>query len=397
MTGSSNPFVSGDSRILTHLAPRYDDIVSSIYRAGSDLEPWLVPLHQIAEVFDAWTVQLLGANKTTGVISFSFEAGTSPPEAALDYVCRYHRIDPRLAKVGPFPVREWLSCEDHFDDAFTEHNPFYRDYLIPYGARYLYGAKLFEDDSTVILIGHITKRGNPNLSSFEKAAFARLADHFAKALEIHRTKTAIAERGTLGLELLEKMRQPIILIDAQRQITYRNMVAGKLLARGDLVYDLDGMLTCRDTACDLDLTLALRALALVPMTIHDGPLPVPAERRSLRLRKRSGQVVAGTVLALRPELVMGSFGRMPQALFTVFEPGAAQEIDPFLLATTFDLTPAEARLAAKITNGVSPEECALALGVKISTIRSQLSSIFGKTGASGQADLVRLIISASAL
>ena len=94
---------------------------------------------------------------------------------------------------------------------------------------------------------------------------------------------------------------------------------------------------------------------------------------------------------------MSSFGRTPQALFTVFEPGAAIDIDPFLLSTTFDLTPAEARLAAKIVNGLTPDECALALGVKISTVRSQLIAVYGKTGATGQADLVRLVLSATAI
>ena len=94
---------------------------------------------------------------------------------------------------------------------------------------------------------------------------------------------------------------------------------------------------------------------------------------------------------------MSSFGRAPQALFTVFEPGVALDIDPFMLSVTFDLTPAEARLAAKIVNGETPEQCAQTLGVKISTVRSQLMAIYAKTGATGQADLVRLVLSATAI
>ena len=94
---------------------------------------------------------------------------------------------------------------------------------------------------------------------------------------------------------------------------------------------------------------------------------------------------------------MGGFGRDPQALFTVFEPGAPVKIDPFVLSITFGLTPAEARLAAMIVNGSAPDECAQALHVKISTVRSQLNAIYGKTGATGQADLVRMILSAAAI
>ena len=107
--------------------------------------------------------------------------------------------------------------------------------------------------------------------------------------------------------------------------------------------------------------------------------------------------MTATLLALRPETTMASFGRAPQALFTVFEPGVSLDIDPFMLSATFDLTPAEARLAAKIVNGETPEKCAQTLGVKISTVRSQLMAIYGKTGATGQADLVRLVLSATAI
>jgi len=121
------------------------------------------------------------------------------------------------------------------------------------------------------------------------------------------------------------------------------------------------------------------------------------ETLSIRLKRRDGRRVAATLLALRPEATMASFGRAPQALFTIFEPGVALDIDPFLLSTTFDLTPAEARLAARLVNGETPEKCAISLGVKISTVRSQLITIYGKTGATGQADLVRLVLSATAI
>jgi DNA-binding CsgD family transcriptional regulator len=117
----------------------------------------------------------------------------------------------------------------------------------------------------------------------------------------------------------------------------------------------------------------------------------------VRLKRKDGGRVAGTLIALRPESTMGSFGPAPQALFTVFEPGAPVDIDPFILSTTFDLTPAEARVAAAIVAGGSPEQCARDLSVKVSTVRSHLVAIYRKTGATGQADLVRLILSATTL
>lgn len=57
----------------------------------------------------------------------------------------------------------------------------------------------------------------------------------------------------------------------------------------------------------------------------------------------------------------------------------------------FGLSPAEARLLPLLLHGSTPVEMAEGLGLKISTVRSQLSSIFAKTGATRQQDLIRLL------
>ena len=386
---------AASSAILERLAPRYDQVVSSIYRAGSGLQPWLEPISEVAKIFDSWAVQLLGVNKRTGVMSFSFESGSAPPEAPVEYLRYYHRIDPRLGKVMPKGKGEWMSCEEEFDDAFVETDPFYQNYLIPMGARYLYGVKLHDDDEfSTVLIGTLSRVGRPPLSAAEKEAFARLSGHFEKALNIKDALDVRAGRMSVGSELLEKMRQPMLLIDNQRRISYRNKSASALLERQDLVYEHGGMLEYRDRDSELDLTIAVRSLGLVPSSTHGDQVTL-LDRKVVRLKRRDGRSVAATLIALRPESTMGAFGRTTQALFTVFKPGAVVDVDPYILSMTFDLTRAEARLAARIVQGRAPEECSREYGVKISTVRSQLAAIYCKTGAAGQADLVRLVLSAT--
>lgn len=64
-----------------------------------------------------------------------------------------------------------------------------------------------------------------------------------------------------------------------------------------------------------------------------------------------------------------------------------------LLSALFDLTPAEARLAEQLLAGEAIDGIAVSRGVSITTIRSQLRSIFAKTGTSRQAQLVALLAS----
>ncbi|CAH1904466.1 putative transcriptional regulator, LuxR family [Candidatus Nitrotoga sp. HW29] len=383
------------SPVLQRLTQHYDDIVACIYRAGSGVENWRTPINMLAEVFESWAMQFLCVNKQTRAIQWAYESGTAEPAAGVDFLRKYHLIDPRLKDVAILPVNDWYSCEEHYDEAFVQQDRYYSEFLIPYGGRFLLGAKILEDSASMCLFCTITKVGRPPLSQDEKQAFKRITEHFVKALNIQQTLTDKSDHLSVGAELLERMRQPMLLIDSQRHIGYRNQAGRALLMRNDMVYDEGGLLVCRDCESDRNLTIAIRELALVPFITH-GADYIPADRQSIRLKRRDGRRVATTLLALRPETTMGSFGRTPQALFTVFEPGTAVDIDPFLLSATFDLTPAEARLAAKIVNGQTPEQSAQTLGVKISTIRSQLSTIYGKTGATGQADLVRLVLSATA-
>jgi DNA-binding CsgD family transcriptional regulator len=61
------------------------------------------------------------------------------------------------------------------------------------------------------------------------------------------------------------------------------------------------------------------------------------------------------------------------------------------LRVVFDLTPAEARLAQGVARGDTLEEIASALGIKMTTARTQLASVFAKTGTRRQAKLVAIL------
>ena len=62
------------------------------------------------------------------------------------------------------------------------------------------------------------------------------------------------------------------------------------------------------------------------------------------------------------------------------------------LVDLFDLTPAEARLAWSLAQGLSIAEAAEAHGLTVETARYYSKKIYAKTGARGQVDLVRNIL-----
>ncbi|MDE2405845.1 MAG: helix-turn-helix transcriptional regulator [Sphingomonadales bacterium] len=61
------------------------------------------------------------------------------------------------------------------------------------------------------------------------------------------------------------------------------------------------------------------------------------------------------------------------------------------LAQLFDLLPSEARLALALARGMSIAEAAADLGITVESARTYSKRIYAKTGARGQADLVRFV------
>ena len=79
------------------------------------------------------------------------------------------------------------------------------------------------------------------------------------------------------------------------------------------------------------------------------------------------------------QLQIDGGSRMPQVAF---------------LRNRFDLTPAEAGLVLRLMTGELLQSAAKALGIKYGTARTYLKSIFKKTGACRQAELVVVVIRA---
>ncbi len=80
-------------------------------------------------------------------------------------------------------------------------------------------------------------------------------------------------------------------------------------------------------------------------------------------------------------------------LLLVTQPGYHRVATARQLMQIFQLSPAEARLARAVTHGQDLETFALELGVKMTTVRSQMASIHAKTHVRRQTDLMRLILS----
>jgi DNA-binding CsgD family transcriptional regulator len=180
----------------------------------------------------------------------------------------------------------------------------------------------------------------------------------------------------LGHAMLDGILQPIIALDSERRILLKNRCAQDLLRAGSALREYTGN---RLHACAADDDALLGdALAQLPRGER--------ERWSIRLQ-HGGQSMSLQLRRLR------CASPVPLASLTVLD--SAAELRADALALAFGLTPAEARVAGYLAQGLAPKKVAEICGVSTCTVRSQVRTLFVKTGARRQPELVRMVLLAS--
>lgn len=325
-----------ESRDAGHrLDIEFDTIVESIYRAATGIAPWIEPLGRIAEASAAWVVGLGGVDKASGALKFTYRAGARPARAHEDYVSKFHRIDPRLDLLKRAPVGQWIACKAQLGDAFVANDPFYSEFVFRYGSRHLGMIKLAEDRTTIVAFSHHRACGQPAVSEAECAALERLSVHLSAALRIERQLAEAVQRGPLRCALLDRARQPAIMLDRAHRILYSNEAARAMLARGDPLLRREGVLACRDTCSEAELARALGELMPSPGRLPGKPC-APATRRLIRLRRAErSQIVPALLQPMCPgDTAAMASGAATRALLVIHQPGSSLRIDPEFLAAS---------------------------------------------------------------
>jgi DNA-binding CsgD family transcriptional regulator len=365
---------------------QFDDVVAGFYRAAGGDIAWTNALWPFARAVSAVAIHLHGTERTQGRVSFSHVASDLPAEAEFDYLRTYHGLDPRAGLVLNLPPGQWMNCWEHFDEDFVARDRFYQDFLIPYGGRYVSGVKLLQDESLSVVLGVHRGQGSQPLGVAELLLCKRLARHLVAALRLSLAGMKQRQETLLGMALLARLRAPAALVDEQRRLLCVNPAALELLAQQRCVYEIEGRIHCRHGKDDAALLVGLLQLLRAPASAATG---ARADRLFLRLQARHGEPALGLYgCALQPQGTLRAFGDRPLAMLLFHAPDARLELDPFIVSAAYDLTPAEARVAVAAARGAAPEDIAVLHGVSIHTVRSQLSTVFQKTGCSRRAELV---------
>jgi DNA-binding CsgD family transcriptional regulator len=287
----------------------------------------------------------------------------------------WHLRDERMRTV---PVLTQRGVADDFDGHSAEEiarHPFYQEFLASHGLRWYAGVKVASgDDLWAVALQRTIDQGP--FSADEKDELARVSSRLSTGAAIARALSASAATG--ALEAFEMSGTAVVLLNRHGNVFKANQSAERLLV--DDIQIVKGQLTAKDARATTALNRAIHNLLWRPIGGLSAPVALPrASRRPLlaypaRLSNSTANALADC-----------------QAMVILIDPDTRSRTPETTLRAAFRLTEAEARLAAQLTFGNSLESVADQFGIAKETARSQLKSIFAKTGVHRQAELVAVL------
>jgi DNA-binding CsgD family transcriptional regulator len=361
-----------------------NETIAAVYHAAAGTRPWSDALTRITRSLDLKACQMVGVSTKSGAVVCSHVSDGVPSDSELEYIRSYHTLDPRLPLVMGQKDGCWLYDEDIFDDTFADRNPYYRELLIPYGGRYTATAKLFEQDGEAMLVGFMSRLGEPGFTSDRRQFLESVAFHLCQAAVIYHQTRKLTIATFAGTELLRRMSRPAMLLALDRRVGFMNDAAHLHLRQNNTLLFSRDRLTAFDRKFEVKLDFAFKALQ--EAISRDEGVP---KRQIIRLEPSSGS--PGTALSLTafvPSASLYAFGLETQVLLIVHQSAGSSAPDLLLWEAAFNLTPAQSRVALEMFRGHSVNEAAASLTIAPTTVKSHLKEVFWKTGTTRQSQLV---------
>ena len=361
--------MSGDSE--------FSALVEAIYDAGLQPALWNDVVVRINEFVGGRACGLFSKDSISKSGVTQYYCGADPHYIEL-YSDTYSRFDPltilpRFGRVVSVPdlVR--------FDE--YRRGRFYREWLRPQGCIDAANVVLENSKSDCPVLMTVLA-GRCMVDDEMRRRVAMIVPHAHRALMINKAIKSRKSEAMALSEIVDGLSAGIFLLDANCGIVHVNAAAREILGADDFLRAVSGQLVAREAqanqilreafAAGADHSSSARTMAL-PLTAHDGNRYV-AHVLPLKSLARNGSGMALKAVAAlfvrRVELDAGSYGE--------------------LIARTFELTPAELRVLRSIVEVGGVPETAANFGVAETTVKTHLHRVFAKTGASRQADLVKL-------
>ena len=363
---------------------RFSATIQLIYAAAGGAAPWSDALLAIEDLTGSAAAVINLVPKSPEVPPKNM-VGSIAPENVAEYERDYMAMCPRIAAGVAMPEAPYLCDYMILSEAEMDRDPVY-DWYKSHELRYFVGSSLAETPQYKIMWSLQRSATQGHAQRPEIDLVELLNPHLSRALTLADQLGTLSSFARFSSAMFEASPNGLFALDANRTILFANSRAEDYVMAADGLSSIEGRLSA----------LLAPEQAVLDKLIHNAANvdSAPGGGWARVSRKNGGPPYAIFVAPLRiqDEELLAQSARV---LVIVHDTGEHRQADANMLAAVYGLTDAESLLASALSAGHSIESAAAKLGVQTTTARSQLKSVFRKTGVNRQQDLVRLITSLS--
>jgi DNA-binding CsgD family transcriptional regulator len=361
-------------------------LIGAIYDAALDAAIWPDALGKSAKYLAGVGALLFTKDATTRSFSLHHADARLDPQFVKLYAEKYSRIDPSTSAHYFADIGEPVSMVDFGPIDEFRATRIYREWAQPQGLVDFLTVSIDKNATTVAMYGLFRHERQGLVDDVTRQRTRLIAPHIRRAVLIGRAIDLKTTQAATFADAFDRLSSSMLFIDITGRIVHANAAAHRMLAAGNVLRAAPGG---RITSNDPNLGEALRkifedagkgddALGIqgiaFPIMARDGEnyvghvLPLTSGART---KTGSAFAAAAVLLVQKAELVM---------------PAA-----PEVLAKTFKLTPTELRVLLAVTEFGGVAEIADSFGISETTVKFHLKSLFDKTGARRQTELIKLL------
>jgi DNA-binding CsgD family transcriptional regulator len=359
------------------------DLVGALYDAALDPAEWQPLATKLARLFGSESTLLMLAEGQSGGRVLG-ATDNIRGEVLEDYEAYYYTQDQWVSGAMRRPDRALLGHELAPDDWYRK-SEFLNELCVRAGVHHLVGAALPLGGERSAIVGIHRPRHDTPFDGADVARLDSLIPHVKRALLLTVKLSAATLDHQVALDGLERTHAATLVADGGGRLLFATPLGHSALQRGDGLRVANGRLVGADRASSARLALLVKRAADTAAGTLAG-----AACGGLSIERDEGRLPLTVLVApFRPR--RAGFGApFPAALVFIRDP-ETETLGIEVLRDLFGLTRAQAAVAARLAEGHSLEEIALALRITLHTARDHLKIVFLKTGTQRQPQLVSLL------
>ena len=362
--------------------PEFDSVVTSLYEAASLGDLWPEALDGLA--------RLTGSRGALVTRPNGLHSGILYSPGLKDVVAQFfeqgwHRNDLRSQRLLSRPSGRFFRDQDITGAEERVNSTYYSGFARPAGVPWFAACGAIEPDGLILGVSIQRSAADGAFDTPDVERLARIGRHARAAVSFAR-RLATARDGE-RLEGLNRLDVAAMMLGADGRVRSLNALAERLVAEAHAVTIRGARVTSVQPAARRALE-ALLSSCCNPTRAADGPGPA--------VRVEGDRGAAYLVQAVPVEGAAHDMFGDGRAILTLTPieraapDAAATDRNWRRLTEAFSLTPAEARVAVLLAEGLEVGAISDALGVSQGAVRFHLKSILPKAGVSRQGAFVAL-------